>query len=115
MGGPRARSSPARAETAERQRLRVRSEDKDVIAAFHWRGAPDEDAAERAVREIAEQAEQEGFAVHWGRKVLEVRPPVEFDKGLGHRRAAARGGRGRGASTSATTRPTSTPSAACAG
>jgi trehalose 6-phosphate phosphatase len=35
------------------------------------------------VREIAEQAEGEGFAVHWGRKVLEVRPPVEFDKGLG--------------------------------
>ena len=73
----------ARAETAERQRLRVRFEDKGVIAAFHWRGAPDEAAAERAVREIAEQAEQQGFAVHWGRKVLEVRPPVEFDKGLG--------------------------------
>ncbi|HEY7836803.1 MAG TPA: trehalose-phosphatase [Solirubrobacteraceae bacterium] len=73
----------ARAETAERQRLRVRFEDKGAIAAFHWRGAPDEEAAERAVREIAEQAEGEGFAVHWGRKVLEVRPPVEFDKGLG--------------------------------
>ncbi len=35
------------------------------------------------MREIAAQAEGEGFAVHWGRKVLEVRPPVAFDKGLG--------------------------------
>jgi len=79
----RVRDFAARVYNAERQRLRVRSEDKDAIAAFHWRGAPDEEAAERAVREIAAQAEAEGFAVHWGRKVLEVRPPVEFDKGLG--------------------------------
>ena len=79
----RVRDFAARVYNAERQRLRVRSEDKDAIAAFHWRGAPDEEAAEQAVREIATQAESEGFAVHWGRKVLEVRPPVEFDKGLG--------------------------------
>ena len=79
----RVREFAARADTAARQRLRVRSEDKDAIAAFHWRGAPDERAASEAVREIAAQAEQEGFAVHWGRKVLEVRPPVVLDKGLG--------------------------------
>jgi trehalose 6-phosphate phosphatase len=79
----RVREFAARVYNAERQRLRVRAEDKDAIAAFHWRGAPDEDAAERAVREIAAEAEAEGFAVHWGRKVLEVRPPVAFDKGLG--------------------------------
>src|SRR3954464_15510702 len=30
----------------ELRRLRVRGEDKDVIAGFHWRGAPDEDGAE---------------------------------------------------------------------
>jgi trehalose 6-phosphate phosphatase len=65
------------------ERLRVRREDKGTIAAFHWRGAPDEDAAENAVRDIAERAAAEGFAVHWGRKVLEVRPPVALDKGLG--------------------------------
>jgi trehalose 6-phosphate phosphatase len=69
--------------TAEHQRLRVRSEDKDAIAAFHWRGAPDEAAAAAAVEEIAQRAEEEGLAVHWGRKVLEVRPPVALDKGLG--------------------------------
>jgi trehalose 6-phosphate phosphatase len=79
----RVRRFAAHAYTAEHQRLRVRSEDKDAIAAFHWRGAPDEAAAAAAVQEIARRALQEGLAVHWGRKVLEVRPPVALDKGLG--------------------------------
>jgi len=79
----RVREFAARAYTAEYERLRVRSEDKEAIAAFHWRGAPDEEAAARAVCELASRAEREGFAVHWGRKVLEVRPPVEFGKGIG--------------------------------
>jgi trehalose 6-phosphate phosphatase len=79
----RVRRFAARAYTAEHQRLRVRSEDKDAIAAFHWRGAPDEAAAAAAVQEIARRALEEGLEVHWGRKVLEVRPPVELDKGLG--------------------------------
>jgi trehalose 6-phosphate phosphatase len=79
----RVRQFAARAYTAEHQRIRVRSEDKDAIAAFHWRGAPDEAAAAAAVEEIARLALQEGLAVHWGRKVLEVRPPVALDKGLG--------------------------------
>jgi len=79
----RVRAFAARAYTAEHQRLRVRSEDKDAIAAFHWRGAPDEAAAAAAVGEIARRAQDEGLVVHWGRKVLEVRPPVALDKGLG--------------------------------
>ncbi len=79
----RVRAFAARAYTSDHQRLRVRSEDKDAIAAFHWRGAPDEEAAAQAVQEIARLAQEEGFAVHWGRKVLEVRPPVTLDKGLG--------------------------------
>ncbi len=79
----RVRRFAEQADGAEQQRLRVRAEDKGAIAAFHWRGAPDEEAAEAAVREIAARAEKEGLAVHWGRKVLEVRPPVSFDKGLG--------------------------------
>jgi trehalose 6-phosphate phosphatase len=79
----RVRAFAARIYTSEHQRLRVRSEDKDAIAAFHWRGAPDEDAAAVAARAIAVQAEAEGLAVHWGRKVLEVRPPIPFDKSLG--------------------------------
>jgi trehalose 6-phosphate phosphatase len=66
-------------------RLRVRGEDKDVIFGFHWRGAPDEDAAEEAARGVASRAEDAGFVTHWGRKILEVRPPVELNKGLGVR------------------------------
>ena len=65
------------------QRLRVRLEDKGEIAGLHWRGAPDEAAAEAAVRDVAARAEAEGLATHWGRKVLEVRPPVEISKGRG--------------------------------
>ena len=63
--------------------LRVRLEDKEAIAALHWRGVPDEEDAEAAVREVAEAAEKAGFTTHWGRKVLEIRPPVRIDKGAG--------------------------------
>jgi len=65
------------------QRLRVRGEDKDAIWALHWRGAPDEAAAEAAVREVAERAGAAGLGVHWGRKVLELRPGAATDKGRG--------------------------------
>jgi len=79
----RVREFAERVYTPEHQRSRVRSEDKEAIAAFHWRGAPDEHAAALLAHSIAEQAQAEGFAVHWGRKVLEVRPPIVLDKGLG--------------------------------
>jgi trehalose 6-phosphate phosphatase len=79
----RVRAWARKAHTEELDRLRVRAEDKEAIAAFHWRGAPDEAAAETAVAELAARAEAEGFATHWGRKVLEVRPPVAMDKGRG--------------------------------
>ena len=79
----RVRGFAARVYTPELERIRVRQEDKEAIAAFHWRGAPDEHAAAAAVAEIARRAEEAGFAIHWGRKVLEVRPPVALDKGLG--------------------------------
>jgi trehalose 6-phosphate phosphatase len=82
----RVQAFAAQAWTDELQRLRVRAEDKDVIAAYHWRGAPDEAAAEAAVRDLAAAAEAHGLAVHWGRKVLEVRPPVALDKGRGIQR-----------------------------
>jgi trehalose 6-phosphate phosphatase len=65
----------------ELRRLRVRIEDKGPIQAFHWRGAPDENAARTRIEGIAEEAEADGLITHWGRKVLEVRPPVPVDKG----------------------------------
>jgi trehalose 6-phosphate phosphatase len=65
------------------RRLRVRLEDKEAIAALHWRGVPDEDEALAAVEDVAERAEAAGFVSHWGRKVLEIRPPLRIDKGAG--------------------------------
>jgi trehalose 6-phosphate phosphatase len=79
----RVREFTARAFTDELQRLRVRVEDKEAISAFHWRGVPDEATAHGAVAEIAQAAEEAGLHPHWGRKVLEIRPPVRFDKGVG--------------------------------
>ena len=70
-------------EDGELRRLRVRGEDKGVIVALHWRGTPDEEAAEAVVRELAARAEAAGLATHFGRKVLELRPPVPLDKGRG--------------------------------
>jgi trehalose 6-phosphate phosphatase len=61
--------------------LRVRIEDKGPIVALHWRGVPDEDAARTRLEGVAQEAESEGLAIHWGRKVLEIRPPVEVNKG----------------------------------
>ena len=62
--------------------LRIRIEDKGPISAFHWRGAPDEEAARTRLDGIAREAEAAGLWTHWGRKVLEIRPPVPVNKGL---------------------------------
>ena len=69
--------------TEELRRLRVRMEDKEAIAALHWRGAPDEEEAQLAVEVVARAAEKAGYTTHWGKKVLEIRPPVRIDKGVG--------------------------------
>jgi len=61
--------------------LRIRIEDKGPIKAFHWRDVPDEAAAENWLHRVAHEAESGGFDIHWGRKVLEIRPPVPVDKG----------------------------------
>jgi trehalose 6-phosphate phosphatase len=71
------------ADNPELRRLRVRLEDKGAILAFHWRGAPDQEGARAAIDAIAAKAEAAGLRTHWGRKVLEVRPPVRIDKGAG--------------------------------
>lgn len=60
----------------------VRLEDKDFIQALHWRGAEDDEVAEQLVRDVEAAALDRGFEIHRGRKVLEVRPPVTFNKGL---------------------------------
>jgi trehalose-phosphatase len=61
--------------------LGVRLEDKDAIWAYHYRGAPDAEAARAALEQVALRAVAAGLRPHWGRMVLEVRPPVPADKG----------------------------------
>ena len=56
-------------------------EDKGLTLAYHFREDPDEDAARRELEAVAERARAEGLLARWGRKVLEIRPPVEADKG----------------------------------
>ena len=56
-----------------------------VTAAFHYREVEDEEAAE-AVGRVVETAEELGLAVQRGRKVVEVKPPIDADKGTAARR-----------------------------
>ena len=56
-------------------------ERKPHSVAFHYRTADDEEAALAELRRIADLATGLGLRPHWGRKVLEVRPPVDADKG----------------------------------
>lgn len=86
----RVRKFGADHDSTDSRMLRLRIEDKGPIVAFHWRGAPDETAARRHLDDVAAAAEAEGFHVHWGRKVLEVRPPLEISKGLAVRELARR-------------------------
>jgi trehalose 6-phosphate phosphatase len=50
---------------------------------YHWRGVEDEEAARRELERVATEAERDGLVPHWGRKILEIRPPVDADKGTG--------------------------------
>ncbi len=72
-------------DTPELRRRRVRIEDKGPIIAYHWRGAADEQDARAAIDTLAGRAQEAGLEVHWGRKVMEVRPAVRIDKGVGVR------------------------------
>jgi trehalose 6-phosphate phosphatase len=67
--------------TPELEKLGARIEDKDAIWSLHWRGAADEDAVQEALRPVAAEADQQGLVPHWGRKILEIRPPFAADKG----------------------------------
>jgi trehalose-phosphatase len=59
----------------------IRVEDKGPIQALHWRGALSLAAAELEAREAAALAQARGLHPHWGRKVLELRPLADVDKG----------------------------------
>jgi trehalose 6-phosphate phosphatase len=74
---------------AERWRGRIRSfaaralwpaEEKPLSAAFHYRTAPDHEAAKRQLEQVEADARAAGFRTRWGRLVLEVLPPIETSK-----------------------------------
>jgi trehalose 6-phosphate phosphatase len=56
-------------------------EDKGLTLSLHYRGAEDEGAARAMLAEVAERARAQGLVARFGRKVLELRPPVRADKG----------------------------------
>jgi trehalose-phosphatase len=54
---------------------------KGLAVAFHFRGRADEREAVRELDVIAESAREQGLVARYGRKVLEVLPPVGSHKG----------------------------------
>jgi trehalose 6-phosphate phosphatase len=59
---------------------------KGLAVAFHFRGHADERQAVRELDAIANTAREEGLVARYGRKVLEVLPPVGSHKGTAVRR-----------------------------
>ncbi|HET6683484.1 MAG TPA: trehalose-phosphatase [Gaiella sp.] len=57
------------------------AERKPLTVSFHFRRADDEAAARAYLTRVEAAARAEGLVPRWGRMVLEVRPPVEADKG----------------------------------
>ncbi len=57
------------------------SEPKRFTLAFHFRDSEDERAAIRELEAVAERARDAGLVARFGRKVLEVLPPLAEDKG----------------------------------
>ena len=56
-------------------------ENKTLTAALHYRNAADEEAALTELDAIAERARAGGFVTRYGRKVLEIVPPLTANKG----------------------------------
>jgi trehalose 6-phosphate phosphatase len=66
-----------------------RLENKGLTAALHYRGIEDETAAQKQLQAIAKRAREAGFVARFGRKVLEIVPPVDADKGTAIRQLLA--------------------------
>ena len=70
-------------------------ERKAHSVAFHYREAEDEAAARAFLEDVAARARAAGLAPRFGRKVLELRPPVDADKGTAVRHLLAETGLSR--------------------
>lgn len=87
------RAAELAAEVARfREEIGLPVEDKGLSLSYHYREAEDEAAAVRALEGVAERARATGLDPRWGRKVLEVRPPVEANKGTAVRTFLERSG-----------------------
>jgi trehalose 6-phosphate phosphatase len=62
------------------------AEDKGLSVSFHYRGALDEAAARSELERVATAARAAGLRARFGRKVLELLPPIEANKGTAIRR-----------------------------
>ena len=69
---------------------------KGLAVAFHFRDRDDEAQAIRELDRIAEAAREDGLVARYGRKVLEVLPPVGSNKGTAVRRMLEERGLRRG-------------------
>jgi trehalose 6-phosphate phosphatase len=67
-------------------------ERKRLTLSYHWRTAPDEDEAVATLERIARSARDAGLVPRWGRKVLELRPPLAANKGTAVRLLLERAG-----------------------
>jgi trehalose 6-phosphate phosphatase len=75
---------------AERYRDTLRSfaetvdwpvEDKGLAVSFHYRDVDDEEAARTTLEAVAKRARGSGLNARFGRKILEILPPLEVHKG----------------------------------
>ena len=79
--------NPAAAEWAERLAEFLdtvewpRTENKRLTASLHYRDASDEAAARQELDAVAQRARDAGLVARYGRKVLELVPPIAAHKG----------------------------------
>ncbi|MEO8289562.1 MAG: trehalose-phosphatase [Gaiellaceae bacterium] len=71
-------------------------EDKGLSLTYHYRQAEDQDAALAELERVASLATERGLDARWGRKVLEVRPRIDADKGTAVRALVAEAAARRG-------------------
>jgi trehalose 6-phosphate phosphatase len=64
----------------------AQTEPKGLSVAFHYRDRLDERSAVQELESIAAAARAEGLVARFGRKILEVLPPVDTNKGTAIRR-----------------------------
>jgi trehalose 6-phosphate phosphatase len=70
-------------------------EDKGLAVSFHYRDVEDQEAARRQLEDLAARARAASLHPRFGRKVLEILPPVNANKGTAVRQLLERSGLSR--------------------